>query len=44
MIKSQAETKADAVFELLILNKKILFPFVGEPLGFSVISGQSVNS
>jgi len=37
-IQDQAETKADAVLELLRLNRKLLFPFVWKSLSSSVIS------
>jgi hypothetical protein len=43
-IDDQAETRAEAVFELLYYNEKLLFPFVRESLGSSVVSGQSMNS
>jgi len=43
-IEDQAETRAEAVFELLEITKNVLFPLVGESLGLSVVSGQSMNS
>ena len=44
LIDNQAETIAEAVFELLNKIKSILFPFVWKSLGSSVISTQSMNS
>ena len=44
MIDNQAETMAEAVFELLNKIKSILFPFVWKSLGSSVISTQSMDS
>ena len=43
-IDNHAETRAEAVFELLGYIKTLLFPLVGKSLGSSVISGQSMNS
>lgn len=42
--RNHAETKAEAVLALLKLNKKLLFPFIGESLCSSVISSYSVDS
>lgn len=44
IINYQAETMADAVLALLNIKYKILFPFVWEFLGSTVISSQSVDS
>lgn len=43
-IYDHAETRAEAVFELLRLLKRLLFPLVGKSLGSSVVSRQSMDS
>ena len=43
--RDQADTIAEAVLALLsILMYKILFPFVRQLLGSSIVSGQSVDT